>query len=451
MACRSRPQFETRQLLKRKLNVGLGFVTGRKSFKNVLRTYLDSWNESQKSAPAQNVALHLLVAYDLAYTNTEIADYAVTDDEAVRAVASSQYISDASIRIETQDLVRRQVLTSREAKLLFGKGYAAKRNAILYLAVKSHLDYLIFLDDDEYPLATVRIGTRDFWTGQPVIATHVKYLAEADITHGRHCGYVSPIPQFEWNDQLSENDFRLFIEAFSNDILNWDSIEELMATRGVTYADRSMLETPTQTDEVPEIDGMKFISASNLGFNLKPCTKLSPFYNPPGARGEDTFLSTSLGDRKVMRIPIYVFHDGFANYQHLLRGALPSTLRAVSSHNPEAASRFLKTCIGWIRYRPMLAYTTNKEGYEAEIAGIQERLAIAIPRMCAYFGTDDFNRILSELEYYHHHVEDHFKDFEDSKIAWAKIMASAENGVLAPSRLAQRKNEADNTRVNSQK
>src|SRR5450759_5013481 len=111
MACRSRPQFETRQLLKRRLNVGLGFVTGRKSSKNVSRTYLGSWNETQKSTPAQNVALHLLVAYDLAYTNTEIADYAVTDDEAVRAVASSRYISDASIRTETQDLVRRQVLT----------------------------------------------------------------------------------------------------------------------------------------------------------------------------------------------------------------------------------------------------------------------------------------------------------------------------------------------------
>jgi len=47
--------------------------------------------------------------------------------------------------------------------------------------------------------------------------------------------------------------------------------------------------------------------------------------------------------------------------------------------------------------------------------------------MCAYFGTDGFNRIPRELEYYHHHVEDHFKDFEDSKIAWAKIMASLEN------------------------
>jgi hypothetical protein len=413
--------------LKRTLNVGLGFVTGRKSFKNVLRTYLDRWSESQESGPTQNIALHLFVAYDLTYTNTEIGDYTVTDDDLVSAVASSRCISDSSIRTETQDLVRHQILTSREAKLLFGKGYGGKRNAILYLAVKSHLDYLIFLDDDEYPLAAVRIGTRDFWTGQPVIVTHVRYLSEADITHGHHCGYVSPIPQFEWNDQLSKNDFRLFIEAISNDILNWDSIEELMGSRGVTYADRSIIETATQTEEIPEIGGMKFISGSNLGLNLKPCTGLRPFYSPPGARGEDTFLSTSLGDHKVMKIPVYVFHDAFGNHQHLLRGVLPSTLRAVPSRNSDATSRFLKACIGWIRYRPLLTYVNNREGYEAEIAGVKERLTIAIPRMCAYFGTDGFNRIPRELEYYHHRVEDHFKDFEDSKIAWAKIMASMEN------------------------
>ena len=108
--------------------------------------------------------------------------------------------------------MKRKILTTKEAKLLFGgQGYGAKRNAILYLAVKDNLDYLIFLDDDEYPLATIRIGDRDFWTGQPVIATHLKYLPESDITQGHHCGYVSPIPQFEWNDQLSKKDFRLFI------------------------------------------------------------------------------------------------------------------------------------------------------------------------------------------------------------------------------------------------
>src|SRR5450759_5908771 len=132
---------KARKPLKRKVNVGLGFVTGRKSFKSVLRTYVDSWNESRQSAPARDVALHLFVAYDLTYSNTEVADYTVTDDKVVRAVASAHYITGSSIRTEAQGLVKRKILTSKEAKLLFGgQGYGAKRNAILYLAVKDNLD-----------------------------------------------------------------------------------------------------------------------------------------------------------------------------------------------------------------------------------------------------------------------------------------------------------------------
>lgn len=30
---------------KKKINVGVGFVTGRRNFKNVVKTYVDSWNE----------------------------------------------------------------------------------------------------------------------------------------------------------------------------------------------------------------------------------------------------------------------------------------------------------------------------------------------------------------------------------------------------------------------
>jgi hypothetical protein len=409
------------------VNVGLGFVTGRESFKRVLRTYIDNWNESsQRSGATQDVALHLFVAHDLAYTNTEAGDYEVTDDEVVRSVASVHSISDSSMRIEIQDLIRRQILTSREVKLLFGKGYGARRNTVLYQAAKSDMDYLIFLDDDEYPLATTRIGARDYWQGQPVIATHLEYLSESDITHGHHCGYVSPIPQFEWNDQLSKDDFRLFIEAISNDILSWESVEELMGNSGVTYADRSILEA-ARAEEVLEIGGMKFISGSNLGLSLRARSRLSPFYSPPGARGEDAFLSTVLGDRKVMKIPTYVFHDGFLRHRHLLTGVLPRELRAVSSSDPDVVERFLNACIGWIRYKPLLTYAINRKGYDVEIAEIKEKLAVSIPRLCAYFGIDDFNRIPIELEYYHRHVESHFKDFEDSKIAWATVMASLEN------------------------
>ncbi|MDF2506044.1 hypothetical protein, partial [Clostridium sp.] len=300
-------------MMKNKINVGIGFVSGRKSFKNVVKTYIDSWNESNL-LENEKIALHLFVAYDLKYSNTKVGDYTITDEGILDTVVSAHYMSDASIEIEAQILVKNKVLTNKEAKLIFGQGYGMKRNAILYLAIKYNMDYLIFLDDDEYPIATVKIANSTFWMGQSIVAEHIEYLNSCDITHGYHCGYVSPIPQIKWNNKLSEDDFKLFIEAISNDIINWDSIKDKMNSGGVTYGDLSII-YGKKGKVVQEINGMKFISGSNLGLNLKNCNKLFPFYNPPGARGEDTFLSTCIGDCDVTKIPCYAFHDGFSYYQ----------------------------------------------------------------------------------------------------------------------------------------
>jgi hypothetical protein len=409
-------------MIKKKINVGIGFVTGRKNLKNVVKTYVDNWNESNV-VEDKKIALHLFVAYDLKYSNTKVGDYTITDEDILDTVASAHYISDSSIAIEAQSLVKNKVLTQKETKLVFGQGYGMKRNAILYLAKKNNMDYLIFLDDDEYPVATVKIGNDIFWMGQAVLATHIQHLASSDITHGYHCGYVSPIPQIKWSDQLSQDDFKLFIEAISNDILNWDSITDKMNSGGVTYSDLSIIDG-VKGKAVQEINGMKFISGSNLGFNLKNTDKLFPFYNPPGARGEDTFLSTCIGDCDVTKIPCYAFHDGFSYYQHMLRGVLPIKLREITSDDSDVVKRFLKASIGWIRYKPLLTYITNKENYSTEIAKIRENLIIVIPKLCDYFGNKDFERILTELEYYHSHVEQHLKDFENTKLAWIKVMNS---------------------------
>ena len=55
---------------KRQINVGIGFITGRKNFQRVLKTYVYNWRESGLTSEAQ-VTLNLLVAYDLKYSNTK--------------------------------------------------------------------------------------------------------------------------------------------------------------------------------------------------------------------------------------------------------------------------------------------------------------------------------------------------------------------------------------------
>jgi hypothetical protein len=267
--------------MKRKINVGIGFVTGRKSFKSVVKTYIDNWNESG-ILDTKNFALHLFVAYDLKYSTTKFSDYRVSDEEILDTVDSAHYLGNNAIENEAKYLIEKNVITRVEANLIFGEGYAMKRNIVLYFALKNKMDYLIFLDDDEYPIATIKVNESIVWKGQEVISTHINNIAHADMTHGHHCGYISPIPHMDFNSSLTEKDFKLYIESISNDIINWESVREKMDNGGVTFADLDVIDSK-KVEYVKEINGMKFISGANLGFNLKNIDKIFPFYNPPGA------------------------------------------------------------------------------------------------------------------------------------------------------------------------
>ena len=260
---------------EKKINVGVGFVTGRKNFKNVIKTYVNNWNESGLVDNNQ-IALHLFVAYDLKYKGTAMSDYKITDEEILDTVDSAYYLGNSAIANEANFLVKKKIVSLEEAELIFGEGYAMKRNAVLYFALKNKMDYLVFFDDDEYPIANIKIGDSLAWKGQEVLSTHIKNIMLADMTHGHHCGYISPIPQMDFNDKLSEDDFRIFIESISNDIVNWDSIKAKMNDGGVTYANLDIINSK-KTEVVNEKNGMKFISGANLGFNLKNLDKLFPF------------------------------------------------------------------------------------------------------------------------------------------------------------------------------
>lgn len=169
---------------------------------------------------------------------------------------------------------------------------------------------------------------------------------------------------------------------------------------------------------------MKFISGANLGMNLKNLSKLYPFYNPPGARGEDTFLSTCICENVVMRIPVYTFHDGFSACGGLLSGALPNSLKTMKSNSPVITKRFLKALIGWVRYKPLLLYITENDGYEARMEQMERQLKDVIPRLCDYYGNQDFSVILQEFAYYRGHVKEHFEEFMTAKKAWIKMMGA---------------------------
>lgn len=409
------------------VHIGLGFATGRKSFRKVLNAYLSVWNATRSRLPLDmEVRLHLFVAYDLEYHNTRSTDYTNLSQELVDAFDSMIFYGAKNALRSIEQAALRQDFTSEELRRVFAAGYAGKRNAVLFAALENHMDYLLFLDDDEYPMAVT--NNRDFclWSGQNVILSHLREIPHADYTNGYHCGYVSPIPQIAFNDVLDEGTFRTFIEAISNDIVNWEKMKSLMATGGVTYADTEVLLRQTAR-EVPEVGGCKFLSGANLCINLTRPERTFPFYNPPGARGEDTFLSTMLHARTVRQIPCYAFHDGFSIYNRLLEGGLPIHLAPITASSPEIATRFLNACIGWVRYKPLLVYITAPERFEAEMAAIRQALGQTLPRLADYFQMPRFLEISAEFEKYCKNAKRHHRQLEMTQHTWGKLVRLLES------------------------
>ena len=406
----------------KEIRMGIGFTTGRRNFRKVLATYINTWNASKASLQKDvKLSLHLFVAYDVEYHHTKSTDYTNLSQEIVDTFDSITFVGAKNALRSVEKLRRSGEFTQAELTSVFGAGYAGKRNAVLYAAIENQMNALLFLDDDEYPLAVTNNHNICLWSGQQVFLSHIKEIENADYTNGFHCGYISPIPQVKFNDMLSEQDFRLFIEAISNDIISWPNIKNLMESGGVTYASTDVL-TQNDASDVPLIGGCKFISGANLCINLNKPDKSLPFFNPPGARGEDTFLSTMLQDRVVRRIPCYTFHDGFSIYQYLLEGVLPIHLSEITANSSTINTRFLNACVGWVRYKPLLVYITDPEEYEQRMHFLKSALAETLPKMAAHFHDDRFFTMMTEFERYAKNVKRHYNQFLLTQRTWKKLL-----------------------------
>lgn len=407
------------------IQLGIGFATGRKSFRKVLSAYIRNWLEAKKKLPDDyKVSLNLFVAYDTDYLKTQSTDYTNLSQDIVDQFDQIVFIGAKNSLRNIERLERHDQFQKSELRSVFGSGYAGKRNAILFSALENRMDYLLFLDDDEYPLAVTKSQDVCLWSGQHIILSHLLEIPNADYTNGLHCGYVSPIPQIPFCEDFTEDDFRSFIEAISNDIINWDNMRRLMRSGGVTYASTEVL-MKRQPQEVREVKCCKFISGANLCINLTKPERTFPFFNPPGARGEDTFLSTMLHDRTVLEIPVYAFHDGFSSYKNILSGVLPTELAPIKADSQAIITRFLSACIGWVRYKPLLVYLTNPQGFTQEIDNMRQTLSEVLPKLANYFQNDGFLKVLTELEDYQANAKKHAAQFRLAQTTWQKLIQTA--------------------------
>lgn len=405
--------------MEKAIELGIGFVTGRSHVCKVINNYYkDMINQVKKLDRRVNITIFLL--YDLSYVGTERSDFykiipAVYKDINIR------FITPEDIEEEKKRVVRKTDLTEEEANLFLGNGHARGRNTLMYFACMNNMDYLLFWDDDEYPVACIQDNNKIVWKKQENINAHLRNIEKADVTIGYHCGYISPIPFVDFGAEITEDEFRNFIEVISNDIISWEKIKNIIQNNnGITYAD-SKIASEEGLYEIKKQGAGKWVAGSTLCLNLHNLDKIPAFYNPPSARGEDTFFSTMLDNSIVLKVPVYHFHDGFLQYSQIMWEKFPSSFSKAVNTDLANGTRFFRACAGWVRYKPLLMYISDKEHFKENIKIVHKKLEESIPAMNNLFKNFDFNILLKELKEYSDRVELDYKDYLRTNDIWNRL------------------------------
>ncbi len=401
--------------MKDTIELGIGFVTGRPNVCKLINNYYKNMIE-QLERTGKKVNLTIFLLYDLNYQYTIRTDFYSIIPEVYKNI-KIKYITPENIEEEKKKLISRNNFTKEEVDLFLGNGHAKGRNTVMYYALKWKMDYLLFWDDDEYPVAVVKEDDNLQWIPQDNILKHLEHIDDADITIGYHCGYISPIPYVELEEEISEDDFKNYIEAISNELVSWESIKQKMIdNNGVTYSEKSIAEGKG----IYELQ-QKWVAGSTLCLNLNHLDKIPAFYNPPLARGEDTFFSTLLKDAKILKIPVYHFHDGFLKYTSIIKGRYPKKLRRIKIEEENIESRFLKASKGWIKYKPLLMYIQDNENYKKNMKVAIEKLEKSVPKINELFGSSNFTDLVKDLKEYDRNVEKHYKEYLETNEIWKRM------------------------------
>ena len=83
--------------------------------------------------------------------------------------------------------------------------------------------------------------------------------------------------------------------------------------------------------------------------------------------------------------------------------------------------RFLKSSIGWIKYKPLLIYITDRKNYRKIIKRTREDLEKGIKAVNKLFNTQSFNVLLEDLDNYDKNVKKHYNEYVKTNEIWNKL------------------------------
>lgn len=403
------------------IKFGIGFLAGRPNVCNIINScYKDILEQGERFG--KPIKFTIFILYDLEYQHTNRINFYNIKSDVYKNI-EIKYITPEDIEEEKKILLSRYNMNRNDINLILGHGYARARNSIMYFALKRKIDYLMFWDDDEYPIANIKNENGEIeWYKQDNILQHLKYIENAELTMGYRCGNMAPIPHIEYNNKLNEEDFKKYIDGVSNEAISWEKVKKKNTSNegGISFAKREIVINGKEK-KVENFGSENWLLASGICFNLRRIDKIPAFYNPPFARGEDTFMSLMLKDKNIIQVPTYHFHDGFLKYTKILKGNYPTKLSNAKIDEASTEERFFNASVGWIKYKPLLIYITQKENYRQVIDKAKENLRISIPKMNEVFFNYDFSCLLEILDKYDKDVEKHYRDYLKANQVWNKL------------------------------
>ena len=99
----------------------------------------------------------------------------------------------------------------------------------------------------------------------------------------------------------------------------------------------------------------------------------------------------------------------------------PKKLRRIKPEEESIEVRFLKASKGWVKYKPLLMYITDKNSYKTKIKEVYRKLESSIPKMNKIFGDNSFDSLLEELTIYDKNVTKHYKEYLKVNEIWNKL------------------------------
>ena len=312
------------------------------------------------------------------------------------------------------------------------RGFGNKKNLILLRALLSGYEFVLFWDDDEYPVVCLEESDRISWQQTDILGAHLCELTTgADVASGFWTGHVFPsVPGI--NRILSNHTAIVLGEALALGTETHTKSSFLSSERSFEIGRHI-----PKAAEIHTVRGGKWVSGGNLSIRIQSELEgtVPPYYTPPDSRGDDTIFSLHLSQARVMTVPSGAFHDMYLDYPTITREEYPSNPGYIPQNLGKYLMRFAGALRAWLAYAPLFIRLSKGAAYRHVLGemslllrDVDRNIYHEFPQLGEALGGRKLAEILSD---YGRCVEEQYQELQFCHDAWHRLCRKVQLGQIA--------------------